>query len=146
MQTLYLSQEQTRELISTLGATAVVVFTHYIALAHQPLPNMEDSHLAKLTGLSEQVVKRTRLGLTKEGWFLRIKDTYKGEPKLTYLVGKDAVKSTSRAVLKVKQSKEVAAQRAKLVEHFGCTSWEELTSLKPMEEISAALDELILRP
>lgn len=104
---------------------------------------MEDSHLAKLTGLSGQVVKRTRLGLTKEGWFLRIKDTYKGEPKLTYLVGKDAVKSTSRAVLKVKQSKKVAAQRAKLAEHFGCKDWDELVQVKSMDEISNAMDKVI---
>ena len=40
MQTLYLNADQTKELITSIGANAVVVFTHYIAIAHQPNPNM----------------------------------------------------------------------------------------------------------
>jgi hypothetical protein len=143
MQTLYLSQDQTRELVTTIGANAVLVFTHYIALAHQALPNMEDSHLAKLTGLSEQVVKRTRLELTKLGWFLRIKDTYKGETKITYLVGKEAVSAVSRAVLKVKQPKATQELKDKLVKHFECTSWEEVTASKSQDDISAAAWDLL---
>lgn len=104
MQTLYLNADQTKELITSIGANAVVVFTHYIAIAHQPNPNMEDDQLAKLTGLSEQTVKRTRLVLTELGWFQRIKGTYKGRPQITYLVGKQAVASSRHAVLRVKES------------------------------------------
>lgn len=104
MQTLYLNSQQNTELVTMIGANAVVVFTHYIAIAHQPNPNMEDAHIAKLTGLSEQIVKRTRLALTKLGWFLRIKDTYKGQPKITYLVGKQAVAQSARAVLNTKDT------------------------------------------
>ena len=104
MQTLYLNADQTKELITSIGANAVVVFTHYIAIAHQPNPNMEDDQLAKLTGLSEQTVKRTRLALTELGWFQRIKGTYKGRPQITYLVGKQAVASSRHAVLRVKES------------------------------------------
>ena len=104
MQTLYLNSDQTKELITSIGANAVVVFTHYIAIAHQPNPNMEDEQLAKLTGLSEQTVKRTRLALTELGWFQRIKGTYKGQPQITYLVGKQAVASSRHAVLRVKES------------------------------------------
>ena len=101
MQTLYLNSEQTQELVITIGANAVLVFTHYVAIAHQSNPNMEDSQIAKLTGLSEQTVKRTRLALVKAGWFLRIKGTYKGDTQITYLVGKEAVNQSNRAVLKV---------------------------------------------
>ena len=104
MQTLYLNADQTKELITAIGANAVVVFTHYIAIAHQPNPNMEDEQLAKLTGLSERVVQRTRLALTELGWFQRIKGTYKGRPQITYLVGKQAVASSRHAVLRVKES------------------------------------------
>ena len=100
MQTLYLNSEQNKELVSNIGANAVLVFTHYIAIAHQTNPNMEDAHLAKLTGLSEQVVKRTRLALTKLGWFLRIKGTHGGQITITYLVGKVAVNQKTQAVLK----------------------------------------------
>ena len=53
MYTLYLNSDQTKELITSIGANAVVVFTHYIAIAHQPNPNMEDSTLAALTGTNE---------------------------------------------------------------------------------------------
>ena len=104
MQTLYLNADQTKELITSIGPQAVVVFTHYIAIAHHPNPNMEDDQLAKLTGLSERVVQRTRLALTELGWFQRIKGTYKGQPQITYLVGKQAVASSRHAVLRVKES------------------------------------------
>lgn len=100
MQTLYLNSEQTQELVSNIGANAVLVFTHYVAIAHQTNPNMEDAQIATLTGLSEQTVKRTRLALVKLGWFQRIKGTFKGETQLTYLVGKQAVDQKNRAVLK----------------------------------------------
>lgn len=106
MQTLYLNADQTKELVTSIGPQAVVVFTHYIAIAHQPNPNMEDDCIAKLTGLSERVVQRTRLELTKLGWFKRIKDSYKGETKITYLVGKQAVASSHVAVIQVKPVKD----------------------------------------
>ena len=54
--------------------------------------------------MSEQTVKRTRLALTELGWFQRIKGTYKGQPQITYLVGKQAVASSRHAVLRVKES------------------------------------------
>ena len=38
------------------------------------------------------------------GWFQRIKGTYKGQPQITYLVGKQAVASSRHAVLRVKES------------------------------------------
>ena len=104
MYTLYLNSDQTKELIMSIGANAVVVFTHYIAIAHQPNPNMEDSTLAALTGMSERIVKRTRLALTELGWFLRIKSSYQGQPQITYLVGKQAVSESRRAVLRVKEN------------------------------------------
>lgn len=99
MQTLYLNSEQNKELVTAIGANAVLVYTHYVAIAHQSNPNMDDEQLSKLTGLSVHTVKRTRLALTKLGWFLVIKDTYKGQKKVTYLVGKSAVEQTTRAVL-----------------------------------------------
>lgn len=100
MQTLYLNSEQTKELVTNINANAVLVFTHYVAIAHQTDPNMEDDQLAKLTGLSEVVVKRTRLALTKLGWFKVIKSKAKGETIKTYLVGKQAVAHTgNRAIL-----------------------------------------------
>jgi len=101
MQTLYLNSDQTKELVNNIGANAVVVFTHYVAIAHQTNPVMEDFQLANLTGLSERTVKRTRLALTKLGWFLRIRDKYKGQTKITYLVGKDAVNQASQSIVKV---------------------------------------------
>ena len=94
----------TTEQVIALGkvcSKAYIVMQFYVAISHEKDPNMEDSQIAALTGLSEQTVKRTRLALTKAGWFMRIKDTYKGQLKLTYLVGKAAVEQTSQAVLKI---------------------------------------------
>ena len=145
MQTLYLSKDQNKELVSAIGANAVLVFTHYIALAHQPVPNMEDYHVAELTGLSEQVVKRTRLSLTKLGWFLRIKDTYNGEYKYTYLVGKEAVKSRYRAALRVKTTKDKPSKSAlenQLVKYFGLPDWDAVRSTKSDDEIIDAMTDL----
>lgn len=103
---MYLSQEQTKELITMVGVTAHLVFTHYVAMAHTPVSNMEDDHIAKLTSLSERTVKRARLALTNIGWFLRIKDTYRGETKYTYLVGKEAVNATYRSVIEARETEE----------------------------------------
>jgi hypothetical protein len=91
MQGLSLTTEQSNEIVSAIGANAAYVMIHYIAISNQNSPNMEDEQIAKLTGLSEQIVKRNRLELTKLGWFLRIKDKYKGEMKITYIVGKKNV-------------------------------------------------------
>jgi hypothetical protein len=99
MQSLYLNSVQTKEIVKDIGANAVLVFTHYIAIAHQPNPYMEDSHLANITGLTTYTVKRNRLALTKFGWFKRIKGRHQGETQFTYLVGKEAVKQTHLAVL-----------------------------------------------
>jgi hypothetical protein len=106
MQTLYLNSDQTNELVTTIGANAVVIFTHYIAIAHQTNPNMEDTQLAKLTGLAVHTVKRTRIALTKAGWFLKIKSTYKGEKQVTYLVGKDVVNNRSSIAVLSKSKPE----------------------------------------
>ena len=101
MQTMQLNSEQVQELVASVGATGVLVFTHYIAISYQTNPVMEDAQVAVLTGLSVQTVKRTRLALTKIGWFLRIKDTYKGTTKITYLLGKAAVSRTHNATIKL---------------------------------------------
>ena len=90
MQTLYLSSEQTKELVSSIGANAIVVFTYYVAIAHQTNPNMEDDQISNLTGLSKRTVKRTRLSLNKLGWFKRIKFIHKGKIHIMYIVGKKA--------------------------------------------------------
>ena len=106
MTTLQLSPAQTNELVTLIGANAVLVFTHYIAISYQSNPIMEDAQVAKLTGLSERTVKRTRLALTKIGWFLRIKDTYKGTPKITYLIGKQAVSRSHNVSVAYKEIKD----------------------------------------
>ena len=104
MQTMQLSSDQVKELVSTVGATGVLVFTHYIAISYQTNPIMEDKQVGILTGLSEQTVKRTRLALTKIGWFLRIKDTYRGTVKITYLLGKAAVGRSHNACIKLEET------------------------------------------
>lgn len=93
MQTLYFNPDQTKELLSIGKDPALVLMQHYVAIAHQPNPNMEDITLAKILDKSEGTIKNTRLLLTKAFWFKRIKTTVKGEVCIMYAVGKQAVKN-----------------------------------------------------
>lgn len=95
---MYFNPTQTRELLA-ISDFALILMQHYVAIAHQSNPNMEDSHLAKLLGKSAKTVQKTRLDLTAAGWFRRVKTTIKGETHIMYLVGKDAVNQPNRAVL-----------------------------------------------
>lgn len=141
MQTLFLSHEQSKELIAATSPTAHIVFTYYIAIAHQPNPNMEDEFVASLLGLSERTVRRARTDLTKAGWFKRVQSKKDGETIITYLVGKEAVASSTAAVLQIALPKKVQAKRQKLLEHFKYSSWDELVANVPQDDIAKALFE-----
>lgn len=93
MQTLYFNPEQTKELLSLGGDAALVLMQHYVAIAHQAKPNMEDKVLATMLCKTSRAVEDTRLKLTKAGWFKRIKTTINNEPHIMYAVGKQAVSS-----------------------------------------------------
>ena len=93
MQTLYFNPQQTKELLSIGGDAALVLMQHYVAIAHQPNPNMEDEVLASMLDRSPSAIKKTRLQLTNAGWFKRIKTTVKGETHIMYAVGQEAVNS-----------------------------------------------------
>ena len=91
LQTMYLNPTQIRELIQVAGMGGVVLMQYYIAIAHQPNPNMEDDVLAGLLDMSAKNVETLRLKLTKAGWFRRTKLTARGRTIITYDVGKTAV-------------------------------------------------------
>lgn len=93
MQTLYFNPQQTKELLLIGGDAALVLMQHYVAIAHQTKPNMEDKVMGAMLDKSEGTIKNTRLLLTNAGWFRRIKTTIKGEPHIMYAVGKAAVRS-----------------------------------------------------
>ena len=99
MTTLYFNPEQTKELLRVAGDAGLVLMQHYVAIAHQTNPNMEDEHMAKMLERSAGTVRNTRLTLTKAGWFKRDKTTKAGEVTITYAVGKEAVSQSSRAIL-----------------------------------------------
>ena len=99
MATLFFNTEQTREILA-ISDFALPLMQYYVAIGKQPNPVMEDAHLAELLGKSEKTIERTRLALTKAGWFRRIKTTSKGETCLTYLVGKTAVASNTQVHIK----------------------------------------------
>ncbi len=91
MQTMYFNKEQIQEILSISGPTGVLVMQHYVAIAHQTNPNMEDAALAKMLNMTERGIKKVRLDLTNAGWFSRVKTTIKGETNILYAVGKEAV-------------------------------------------------------
>jgi len=99
MQTLYFTSEQNKELLHIAGPTGVLLMTHYVAIAHQTNPIMEDAHLAKMLNMSESTIKKTRLALSKAGWFKKLKTTSKGKIHIIYLVGKAAVEQDTFASL-----------------------------------------------
>lgn len=101
MQTLYFNPIQTKELLNIGGDAALVLMQHYVAIAHQSKPNMEDDVLANILDKKTSTIEKTRLLLTKAGWFRRIKTTIKGEAHIMYAVGKSAVNdySTGRTAI-----------------------------------------------
>jgi len=91
MQTLYLNSEQTRDILKETNEACMIQFLHYVAIAHQTNPNMEDGLIGFLLGWSKAKVKKNRLSLTKTGWFLRQNIRRKGDSTIIYYVGKEAV-------------------------------------------------------
>lgn len=92
MQTLYFNPDQTKRLLA-ISDLALIQMQHYVAIAHQTNPNMEDATLANMLDKSEQVVKKTRLALTKAGWFLRKKYTDASGLNVAYFIGEQAVEN-----------------------------------------------------
>ena len=101
---LYFTPKQVHELIAIGGSATFVIMNHYVAMSFQPIPIMEDKWIASLTGKSKYSVERTRLKLTKAGWFKRTKTTIKKQKQITYLVGKQAVSSSHNACLQTTSS------------------------------------------
>lgn len=101
MQTLYFNPEQTREILEVAGTAGLVLMQHYVAIAHQVNPDMEDGTLANLLGMTERNVKRIRHKLTNAGWFKRTKISRDKETIITYDVGKLAVLHSSPYAAKV---------------------------------------------
>ena len=91
MSPLQFTVEQTKEIRSIAGDGGLTLMNHYIAIANQAKPNMEDAQLARLTGMSEKTVERIRLKLTKAKWFKRFKHSNQGEVFIMYAVGKTTV-------------------------------------------------------
>ena len=91
MQTLYFNGEQTRELLAIAGDAGLILMLHYVAIAHQTNPNMEDAVLGDMLNKSPSTIRQVRTKLTKAGWFKRIKITRNGDTHFIYLVGKQAV-------------------------------------------------------
>ena len=95
MQTLYFNPAQTKELLSIAGTGGLVLMQHYVAIAHQQNPNMEDEVLAAMLDMPVRSIETLRLKLTKAGWFRRTKATTNGVTIITYDVGKSAVARNS---------------------------------------------------
>ena len=91
MQTQYFNLKQTKEILSIAGPAGLILMQFYVAIGHQPNPNMEDNVLASMLDMSVKNVETLRLKLTKAGWFKRTKHTHQGITIITYDVGKKAV-------------------------------------------------------
>jgi len=98
MQTVYFNPTDTKDIIKAAGDAGLVSMIHYIGIAHQANPIMEDTQLAKMLDKSVTAIRDTRLKLTKAGWFKRIKTTVQGEPRIIYLIGKEAIHNTSSSI------------------------------------------------
>ena len=94
---LYFNPSQIKEILSIAGDAGLVLMEHYIAIAYQPDPNMEDIQLAKMLHRTTSAIEKVRLKLTKAGWFKRAKFTKNREAHIMYFVGKRSVQSHSSA-------------------------------------------------
>ena len=95
---MYFNPEQTRELLG-ISDFALTLMQHYVAVGKQSDPILEDAQMGKLLNKPTKTIEKTRLALTKAGWFKRVKTTIKGEPNITYLIGKAVVSGKNRAII-----------------------------------------------
>ena len=83
----YITGLQRRQLIQELGDICYIIFAVYVEKSQIDGFDYSDEKVAKLLGYSERTVQRTRLKLTKHGWFARSVYTNKKGRKviMTYL-------------------------------------------------------------
>jgi hypothetical protein len=98
LHTMHFNSEQTRELLN-ITDFALTLMQHYVAVGKQTDPILEDKQMAILLNKSIKTIERTRLLLTKAGWFKRLKTTCAGESHIIYLIGKSVVSSHNHAVI-----------------------------------------------
>jgi len=89
--TMYFNTEQIREIIHDAGDIGYLLMSFYVGIGSQTSPNLEDAHLAKMLNKSVKTIEKTRLALTKAGWFKRTTAIVHGEKHIMYAIGKDAV-------------------------------------------------------
>ena len=93
MRLFEISEDTNKLLTKEVGLNGAYLFLLYRSLAPYKDANLEDSTVASKINLSEYMVKKLRLKLTKNGWFLRELDKRKGKRKVIYHIGKEAVAS-----------------------------------------------------
>lgn len=90
---MYFNTEQIREIVNDAGDVGYLLMTFYVGIGSQTNPNLEDAHLAKMLNKSVKTIEKTRLALTKAGWFKRTTASVKGEKHIMYAIGKEAVRN-----------------------------------------------------
>jgi hypothetical protein len=85
---------QKRNLVNKLGLTCAYVFEHYMDKANSEGYTFHDKQVAKYLGLTEYVVQKARIALTRYGWFyqnLAVSLDRKKERTLNTFLGEAAV-------------------------------------------------------
>ena len=86
---MFFTSDEFKEIVNDAGDAGYALLSFYVGLSSMRNANMEDEQLAKMMGKSLSSIKKSRLALTKAGWFSRVRTTIKGESKILYTVGKN---------------------------------------------------------
>lgn len=91
----YLSESERKELIDSIGDSAVLLFEYYVRLASVGDQTITDKKTSEYFGWTTYKAKRIRLALIKNGWFKESSYTLDKHRKgVSYYLGKEAVAQT----------------------------------------------------
>ena len=141
----YLSIEDMAQLSNEVNDAAVILMTFYFRkVTHPKYDFFDDEAVAKALHWNQSKTKKTRLALVKAGWIKKItyvQPTTKAKTT-TFFLGKEACSKIETPEEFTARVKATDAKRAKLISHFGCESWEEVTAKYSEEEIISVNIEL----
>jgi hypothetical protein len=91
----FISDRERREIISTLGDQACMLYEYYLRMVSVGDEELSDTNAAKYFGWNIQKAKRNRLALVRAGWFRMTKGSLSdGRKSIHYYIGEDAVKES----------------------------------------------------
>lgn len=134
----YLSIKELSEISADINDAATLLMTFYFRkVTHPKYDFFNDKNVAEALGWTVSKTKKTRLSLMSHGWIKKVVYTQPTtkDKHINYFLGKEIcskIKTPEEFTAEVKRREAV---RKPIIEHFGLTTWEEVTNKHTEDEI-----------